>query len=191
MQNATIYVRFTNHIDLPSSIHWHGVRLANKFDGASGLTQDAVPPGGTFVYQVHFPDAGLYWYHPHVREDIEQNLGLFGNAVVDSPDPHYYNPVNAEAVLMLDDLLVDKQGIIPYGKDAADFTIMGRFGNVLLVNGEPNYHLAVHNGRRRPVLPDGCVERPQLQPQSSAVRRSSWWRPISVATSASRWSATS
>ena len=135
-QNATIYVRFTNHIDLPSSIHWHGVRLANRFDGAVGVTQDAVAPGGTFVYQVHFPDAGLYWYHPHVREDIEQNLWLFGN----------YNPVNAEAMLLLDDLLVDKQGIIPFGKDAADFAIMGRFGNLFLVNGEPNYHLAVHRG---------------------------------------------
>ncbi len=145
-QNATITVRFTNHIDLPSSIHWHGVRLANKFDGAAGLTQDPVPPGGTFIYQVHFPDAGLYWYHPHVREDIEQNLGLFGNAVVTSPDPHYYSPANAEAVLILDDLLVDRQGITPYGRDAADFTIMGRFGNLFLVNGEPNYHLAAHRG---------------------------------------------
>ena len=48
---------------------------------------------------------------------------------------------------MLDDLLIDKQGLFPFGRNyAPDFTIMGRFGNVLLVNGEPKYHLAVHKG---------------------------------------------
>jgi len=145
-QNATITVRLTNHIEWPTSIHWHGVRLANKFDGVVGVNQEAVPPGGTFVYQLHFPDAGLYWYHPHVREDVEQNLGLFGNIRVDSPDPEYYNPVNGEETLMLSDLLTDQQGILPYGKDAANFTIMGRFGNVMLINGEPGYKLAAHQG---------------------------------------------
>ena len=85
-QNATIIVRFHNRIDLPSAVHWHGVRLDNRFDGVPGMTQDAVAPGGSFVYTVHFPDAGIYWYHPHVREDIEQAMGLFGNMLVDSPD---------------------------------------------------------------------------------------------------------
>src|SRR5690348_11400354 len=74
-QNATIIVRFHNHIDLPSAVHWHGVRLDNRSDGASGVTQEPVAPGGSFVYSVHFPDAGLYWYHPHVREDVEQAMG--------------------------------------------------------------------------------------------------------------------
>ncbi|HXB24637.1 MAG TPA: multicopper oxidase domain-containing protein [Gemmatimonadaceae bacterium] len=140
-QNTTFVVRFTNHINLPSSIHWHGVRLDNQFDGI-----DAVGPGASFIYKVHVPDAGLFWYHPHIREDIEQGLGLFGNLRVDSPDPAYYNPVNAEATLILDDLLVDKTGLIPYGKEGANFAIMGRFGNVLLVNGQPRYHLDVHRG---------------------------------------------
>lgn len=145
-QNTTITVRFTNHIDLPSAVHWHGVRLDNRFDGVPGVTQAAVAPGQTFVYTVHFPDAGIYWYHPHVREDMEQGLGLFGNMIVDSPDPAYYSPVNSEQTLMLDDLLIDKGGLFPFGKEAADFTIMGRFGNVLLVNGEPHYRLSVHKG---------------------------------------------
>ena len=145
-QSATITVRYTNKLDMPSSVHWHGVRLANRYDGAVGVTQAAVPPGGTFIYKVHFPDAGVYWYHPHVREDIEQAMGLFGNMLVDSPDPDYYSPVNSEEVLMLDDLLIDDHGLFPFGEDAADFAIMGRFGNVFLVNGEPNYHLTVHMG---------------------------------------------
>ena len=145
-QGARVTVRLTNHLDQPTSIHWHGVRLDNRFDGVPGMTQAPVAPGGTFIYTVHFPDAGIYWYHPHVREDIQQSMGLFGNMMVDSPDPNYYSPVNGEQVLMFDDLLIDKQGLFPYGKDTADFTIMGRFGNVLLVNGEPKYHLDVHKG---------------------------------------------
>jgi suppressor of ftsI len=145
-QQATITVRFTNHLDWPSSVHWHGIRLDNKFDGAVGVTQDAVPPGGTFTYTVHVPDAGLYWYHPHVREDIEQNLGLYGNLLVDSPEADYYSPANAEQALILSDILIDKQGLFPYGKDVSDFSIMGRFGNVMLVNGEPHYTMAAHKG---------------------------------------------
>ncbi len=145
-QNATIVVRFRNELDMPSSIHWHGVRLENRYDGAVGVTQEAVPPGGSFIYRVHFVDAGLYWYHPHVREDIQQALGLAGNMMVDSPDPDFYSPVNREEMLLLSDLLIDDHGIFPFGKETADFAIMGRFGNLFLVNGEPDYKLEVNQG---------------------------------------------
>src|SRR5690606_38349578 len=57
-QNSTIIVRYRNELDMPSSIHWHGVRLENRFDGAVGVTQGAVQPGGSFTYEVHFVDAG-------------------------------------------------------------------------------------------------------------------------------------
>jgi len=145
-QNATVVVRYHNAIDLPSTVHWHGLRQDNRDDGVPGVTQEAVPPGGDFVYHVHFPDAGVYWYHPHVREDIEQAMGLFGNMIVRSPEPGYYSPVNDEQVLMLDDLLVNDDTLIPFGKEGPDFSLMGRLGNVLLVNGEPDYHLRVHRG---------------------------------------------
>lgn len=145
-ERATITVRFHNRIDLPSSVHWHGVRLDNRSDGAVGVTQQAVAPGGDFVYTVTFPDAGIYWYHPHVREDVEQSMGLFGNMVVDSPDPDYYSPANQEQVLMLGDLLMQADTLIPYGGEGPDFALMGRVGNVLLVNGEPGYKLRAHRG---------------------------------------------
>jgi suppressor of ftsI len=145
-RNATITIRFHNRIDLPSTVHWHGVRLDNRSDGVPGLTQEPVPPGGDFLYRVHFPDAGIYWYHPHVREDIEQPMGLFGNMLVDSPDPAYYSPVNREEVLVLDDLLAHGDSLIPFGKEGPDFALMGRLGNVQLVNGEPGYSLEVDRG---------------------------------------------
>jgi suppressor of ftsI len=145
-QNATIHVRFHNRIDMASTIHWHGVRLDNRFDGVPGVTQDSVPAGGDFIYTVHFPDAGIYWYHPHVREDIEQSMGLFGNLRVDSPDRDYYSPVNREQTLVLDDLLINADTLIPFGKEAPDFALMGRVGNVLTVNGETRYSLSVNRG---------------------------------------------
>ncbi len=145
-QNATITVRFHNRIDLPSSMHWHGVRLDNRSDGAPGVTQEPVAPGDNFVYTVHFPDAGIYWYHPHVREDIEQPMGLFGNMLVDSPDPSYYAPANREQVLMLDDLMINADTLIPFGEESPDFALMGRVGNVLLVNGATRYSLRANAG---------------------------------------------
>ena len=145
-QNATIMVRFTNKIDLPTAVHWHGVRLDNASDGAPGLTQDPVASGKGYLYRVHFPDAGIYWYHAHVREDIEQPMGLYGNIIVDSPDPHYYEPANKEEVLMLGDILVNHDTLIPFGAEQPDFTLMGRVGNIIRVNAQPTYSLDVAQG---------------------------------------------
>jgi suppressor of ftsI len=138
-QNANITVRFHNNIDLPSAVHWHGVRLDNANDGVPDLTQAPVAPGQSFTYHLKFPDAGIYWYHPHVREDIEQAMGLFGTILVTSPDPQYYSPANHEQVLMLSDLLINADTLIPFGKDGPTFTLMGRIGNALFVNGQRHY----------------------------------------------------
>jgi len=148
-QGAEIVVLFTNSIDLPTSVHWHGVRLDNRFDGVPGVTQDPVEPGESFVYRVHFRDAGLYWYHPHHREDIQQDMGLYGNMLVDSPEPDYLGPVNGEDFLILDDLLIDDAGLFPYGREGAVQALMGRFGNRMLVNGEPRWEATVRRGEVR------------------------------------------
>jgi FtsP/CotA-like multicopper oxidase with cupredoxin domain len=143
---ATITVDFTNGTEHPTAVHWHGIRLDNRFDGVPHVTQDPVAPGATFRYEVRLPDAGIYWYHPHHREDIQQDLGLYGNLLVASTEPDYYGPAHREEVLMLDDLLLGDEGLVPYGSERATFAVMGRFGNVLLVNGEPSYGLDVSKG---------------------------------------------
>jgi FtsP/CotA-like multicopper oxidase with cupredoxin domain len=88
----------------------------------------------------------MYWYHPHVREDVQQELGLYGNLRVRSGEGHEYGPANREATLMLDDLLIGDDGMVPLGAESPTHALMGRFGNTLLVNGEPEYHLAVKRG---------------------------------------------
>ena len=145
-EDATVTIDFTNRIDWPTAVHWHGLRLDNASDGVPGLTQDPIEPGETFRYTVHFPDPGLYWYHPHHREEVQQDLGLAGNLMVRSDDPDYYGPAHVEEILMLDDLLLGEHGIVPYGLERATHALMGRFGNTLLVNGEPDYELSVPRG---------------------------------------------
>ncbi|MDP2498388.1 MAG: multicopper oxidase family protein [Candidatus Palauibacterales bacterium] len=145
-EDGTIVVEFTNELDMPSTVHWHGVRLDNRFDGVPDVTQEPVAPGESFTYHVHLPDPGIYWYHPHVRSDIQQDLGLYGNLNVRPPEQGYYNPVNREEVLILDDILLDGKGLFPYGRERALNALMGRFGNVFLVNGEPGYELTVDRG---------------------------------------------
>jgi FtsP/CotA-like multicopper oxidase with cupredoxin domain len=145
-EGSTIVVQFTNQTDFPTAVHWHGVRLDNRFDGVPHVTQDLVPPGGSFEYRVHFRDAGIYWYHPHHREDVLQDLGLYGNLLVRSRDPSFFAPANREEVLMLDDLLVGDGGLVGHGLEAPTHALMGRFGNVLLVNGEPRWDTGVRRG---------------------------------------------
>ena len=134
-QGMTVNVNFVNRTELPTAVHWHGIRLDNRFDGVPHLTQEPVMPGDSFHYEIRFPDAGIYWYHPHHREDIQQDLGLYGNLLVRDADG--WSPVHREEIVMLDDLLLGEAGLVPYGEERTTHALMGRFGNVLLINGEP------------------------------------------------------
>ena len=102
-QGSEIIVRVTNHGDMDTTVHWHGLRLENR-DGVPHETQAPVPVGGSFTYRIQFPDPGLYWYHPHIREDYTQELGLYGNILVVPSEPDYWPPANRDLVLTLDDL---------------------------------------------------------------------------------------
>jgi suppressor of ftsI len=146
VRGSELTVVFRNRLPHPTTVHWHGIRLDSRSDGVPGLSQPPVPPGGAFVYHLRFPDAGIYWYHPHVREDIQQELGLYGNLMVRPDSGSQYGPAHREAVLMLDDILVGDDGLVPLGLESPTHALMGRFGNVLLVNGEPAYRLRARRG---------------------------------------------
>ena len=145
-KGSTVIVHFRNDIEMPTTIHWHGLRLDNRFDGVPDVTQPPVKPGESFTYELFFRDTGIYWYHPHMREDIQQDLGLYGNMLVAPLRADYYGPVNREEVVILDDILMDDAGLIPWGDDAPTHALMGRFGNVMLVNGTTDYRLSVRRG---------------------------------------------
>lgn len=147
-QGAEIKLKFTNNTDVDSTIHSHGVRVENKFDGVADITQDPVKPKQSFTYILKFPDPGIYWYHPHIREDYAQELGLYGNFLVTPSMPDYWAEVDREETLFLDDILINNGQIAMFDKSVVDHTLMGRFGNIMLINGDDNYNLSVKQGER-------------------------------------------
>ena len=88
----------------------------------------------------------MYWYHPHVREDYGQELGLYGNCIVVPADPDYWPPAHRELALTLDDVLIEDGQIAAFSPDETTHAAMGRFGNVLLVGGEPELALTAQAG---------------------------------------------
>src|SRR5689334_21642149 len=144
-QGAEIEVDVINDGDLEGTVHWHGLRLENRYDGTHE-TQAPIPVGARFISKVVFPDPGVYWYHPHIREDYGQELGLYGNILVDSPSPDYWAPAHRELALTLDDVLIEDGQIAPFSPDETNYAAMGRFGNVLLVAGETDLKLTARRG---------------------------------------------
>ncbi len=144
-QGARVAVKVVNEGDLEATVHWHGLRLENRYDGTH-QTQAAIPVGGSFTAQVDFPDPGLYWYHPHVRQDYGQELGLYGTIVVQPTDPNYWPPVDREFVLTLDDILLEHGRVAPFDRSHTTHTAMGRFGDVFLISGETDLELGVDAG---------------------------------------------
>ncbi|MEK7631085.1 MAG: multicopper oxidase family protein [Patescibacteria group bacterium] len=133
-QGAEVTINFKNNTDLPALLHSHGVRMDNAFDG-SQLQQKEMNPGESFSYKLKFPDAGVYWYHPHAKEVYGQGLGLYGAFIVSPADSNYFPPVNREMPLFLSDLPIEN-GVIELDKDTPSHSLMGHYGNIMLVNGE-------------------------------------------------------
>jgi FtsP/CotA-like multicopper oxidase with cupredoxin domain len=134
-QASEVKVNITNDGDHETTVHWHGLRLENRYDGTHE-TQALIPVGGSYTARVSFPDPGVYWFHPHVREDYGQELGLYANVIVEPPRTDYWPPVHRELVLTLDDVLIEDGRIASFSRTETTHSAMGRFGNVLLVAGE-------------------------------------------------------
>ncbi|HEX5164931.1 MAG TPA: multicopper oxidase family protein [Thermomicrobiales bacterium] len=144
-QGSQVSVTFANRTDLENTVHWHGLRVENRFDGTH-QTQAPVPVGDSFTYSVRFPDPGVYWYHPHIREDYGQELGLYGAVLVTPTEADYWPAVHREVVFTLDDILIEDDQVAPFHRAETTHAAMGRFGNVLLVNGEPNPSFSAQRG---------------------------------------------
>ena len=145
-QGSEILVHAVNEGDLEATVHWHGLRLENEYDGTH-QTQRPIAVGESFTYRLRFPDEGLYWYHPHIRQDYGQEMGLYGNILVEPSEPDYWPPAHREVLLTLDDILLDEEGrVAPFSPHETDYVAMGRFGTTFLVAGEPEMSMSVKQG---------------------------------------------
>ena len=144
-EGSELVVNVANHTELEATVHWHGLRLDNRYDGTH-QTQAPIQVGDTFSYRIAFPDPGVYWYHPHIREDYGQEMGLYGNILVVPADPGYWGPVHREVPLTLDDVLLEDGRIAPFRRSGSTHTAMGRFGNLMLVGGQTDLALDARRG---------------------------------------------
>lgn len=167
-QGQRVQVRFINELDEPTSVHWHGIRIDNAMDGVSGMTQDPVPPGGTFDYDFVVPDAGTFWYHAHNMSWNEVARGLYGSLIVDETSPPFDRA--HDHVLMIDDWRLARDGTLDTASMGAfmDWTHAGRLGNWLTVNGQSQPEFALNAGENYRVrLINACNARViQLSPRA-------------------------
>ncbi len=146
-QGGRVTRRLVNELPVPTSIHWHGIRIDNAMDGVAGLTQEAAPPGGAFDYDFAVPDAGTYWYHAHTNSFEQVARGLSGALIVeetDAPD------VDRDEVLVLDDWLLnpeDAQFMEPF-RHPMSLSHGGRLGNLLGTNGTFDFAREVRANER-------------------------------------------
>lgn len=139
-------VRLRNDLPQPTTIHWHGVRVPNAMDGVPGITQDPIPPGGSFTYRFVPKDAGTFWFHPHVRGAEQVERGLYGVLVVDDATPL---PYSRDEVWVLDDWRLGSDGQLdPRFVTRHDLAHDGRWGQAVTVNGDSAQRMMVRPGER-------------------------------------------
>ena len=134
-----VIVHFENALDEPTTIHWHGLRIPDDMDGSPRI-QNPVQPGDTFTYDFIVPDAGTFWYHPHVRTNEQLERGLYGPLIVhDEADPE----VGTERIIIVDDALLDGDDFAPFLANHMEF-VHGRTGNTLLINGAISLPISIN-----------------------------------------------
>lgn len=151
-------IRLVNRLAQPTNLHVHGLHVSPEGNGDNALV--SVEPGGAFDYEYKVPrdhPPGVYWYHPHLHGSVADQIfaGLFGAIIVEDTEP----PEAArERVLVISDTTLDATGnIVP--APVMD-RMMGREGELLLVNGQTNPEFSARPGEReRWRIVNACVSR--------------------------------
>ena len=146
-QGHRLRLEVENRLGVETTVHWHGIRLPNAMDGVPGLTQAPIAGnGGRFLYEFDLPDAGTYWYHPHLGDGEQLARGLYGALIVEEPDPP---AVDRDLVWVLSDWRLDREARIrPDFGSAMDASHAGRIGNTVTLNGSIPEAFQVRAGER-------------------------------------------
>ncbi len=145
-QGETMRVVVQNNLVQPTTMHWHGLRIANAMDGVPLLTQQPIMPGQSFTYEFTPPDAGTYWYHSHVNTGEQVGRGVYGVLVVDEPRQPM---VDRDVVWVLDDWRLDNAAqIVDDFDNQRDFARAGRLGNTITVNSRISEDFAARSNER-------------------------------------------
>jgi FtsP/CotA-like multicopper oxidase with cupredoxin domain len=145
-QGDRVRIAVENRLPEETTVHFHGIRLPNAMDGVPHLTQPPIRPGEAFTYEFDVPDAGTYWYHPHVNSAEQVGRGLSGSFIVEEREPI---SVDRDVVWMLSDwrLRPDARISDDFG-NMHDKSHNGRVGNTVTINGRVPETFAVRGGER-------------------------------------------
>ena len=140
-----LIVHFTNELKEPTTVHWHGVRVPIEMDGVPGISQPEVNQGESFTYDFVVRDAGLYWYHPHVRSAAQVGFGLSGALLVEDPDDGV--GVADQVTIVLNDIGFDARGNLESADSGGSAgMVFGRDGTYVLANGRTRPVLGARSG---------------------------------------------
>ena len=140
-------VNVTNDADIEATVHWHGLRLDNRYDGTHE-TQAPIPVGGSFAYQISFPDPGHLLVPPaHPRGLRPGNGAVREHRRRARQIPTTGRRCTAKSLLTLDDVLVEDGKIGPFSRTETNYVAMGRFGTLLLVGGQTDLALSALEAR--------------------------------------------
>jgi FtsP/CotA-like multicopper oxidase with cupredoxin domain len=146
-QGERLRIEVENALDVETTVHWHGIRLPNGMDGVPHLTQPPIAAqGGRFLYEFDLPDAGTYWYHPHLGSPEQVARGLYGALIVEEREPP---AVDRDVVWVLSDWRLDREARIAGDfRSFMDSSHAGRIGNTVTVNGAVRESVTVRAGER-------------------------------------------
>ncbi|OYY74985.1 MAG: copper oxidase [Gammaproteobacteria bacterium 28-57-27] len=112
----------TNRLPEVTTIHWHGQRLPNGMDGVAGLTQPAIPPGQTYVYEFTLRRSGTFMYHPHADEMTQMAMGMMGMFIVHPQDADFMR-VDRDFCFLLNSYDIDPGSYTPRVNTMLDFNL--------------------------------------------------------------------
>ncbi len=126
-ERVRIYV--TNRLQVPTSVHWHGVYVPNGMDGVSGLSHPSIKPGETFRYEWTLRQHGTFMYHSHHDTMTQEGMGLIGMLVIHPRTPAPQYRVDRDFAIMLSEWAIAPGTSRPNTLEMSDF-------NILTMNGK-------------------------------------------------------
>jgi CopA family copper-resistance protein len=124
-EGDTVNIAVTNRLNVPSSIHWHGMRIPADMDGVPGLSYREIAPGETFVYRFPVRQNGTYWYHSHAG--FQEQIGLLGAIVIEPREQDALDFDREYVVLLSDWTDADPEVIFSNLKQESDYYNYYRF----------------------------------------------------------------
>jgi len=122
VEGDRVRIFVTNRLPEKTTIHWHGQPVPNGMDGVAGLTQPAIMPGKTYVYEFEAKRPGTFMYHPHADEMTQMAMGMMGSWVTHPKNPKLM-AVDRDYIFLLNSYDIDPGSYTPRVNTMLEFNL--------------------------------------------------------------------